>query len=294
VTAAENLANYVADPSSGPDTIGYVAAGYAKVRNFPMASVQNGLGAFTQPAEDNVTRALRFASPNGDGTFALRYDGPDALAYFPSTYSYVLAQTTGWDAAKGTVLATFLCYAVGKQGQDIAPGLGYARLSQVIEKIAVDAIMRIPGAPPRSTCPIGGYSDYLGIAALGGNAGTLNPSGESNSSGSNNGGNNLNSGGNGGSNSTTQTTVNAQVAAQQRAAQIAATKAAKVAAQQAAEDAKIAAASEAGDKLLANTPIAAKGGGKGTGISLIWILAAGAIAAWALTYFMERRKAASS
>ena len=45
-----------------------------------------------------------------------RVQGPDPRAYFPSTYSYVLAQTAGFDAGKGATLGQFLCYAVS-QGQ---------------------------------------------------------------------------------------------------------------------------------------------------------------------------------
>ena len=55
------------------------------------------------------------------------------------------AQTTGYDRAKGAALAQFLCSAVSK-GQAIAPTLKYARLSSELVNIAIDAIVRIPGA----------------------------------------------------------------------------------------------------------------------------------------------------
>ena len=131
VAFADGTANYVADPIGGPNAITYVAAGYAKVRSFPVASVQNAAGVFTQPDEDNVTVALGYATGRGDGTFKLHFNGPDPRAYFPSTYSYVLAQTAGFDPGKGATLAQFLCYAVSK-GQVIAPQLRYARLSSVL------------------------------------------------------------------------------------------------------------------------------------------------------------------
>jgi phosphate transport system substrate-binding protein len=155
VPFADGTANYVSDPTSGDGSITYVAAGYAKVRDFPTASVQNAAGAFTQPDEENVTVALAYASPLGNGTFKLAFNGPDARAYFPSTYSYILAQTTGYDAAKGAVLSRFLCYAVSK-GQANAPALRYARLSSELENIAIDAIARIPGAPSKASCPVAG------------------------------------------------------------------------------------------------------------------------------------------
>jgi phosphate transport system substrate-binding protein len=155
VASADGTAGYVADPTGGPNAITYVAAGYAKVRSFPTASVQNAAGAFTQPDEDNVTRALGYAQKRGNGTFQLAFNGPDPRAYFPSTYSYVLAQTTGFDPGKGATLAKFLCYAVS-QGQVVAPQLRYARLSSVLVNIAIDAIVRIPGAPPAAQCPVAG------------------------------------------------------------------------------------------------------------------------------------------
>jgi ABC-type phosphate transport system substrate-binding protein len=168
---ADGVANTVADSSTGRDAITYVAAGYAKVRNnFPTASVQNAAGIYTQPDETNVTVALGYATPRGDGTFNLNFKGPDPRAYYPSTYSYVIAQTTGFNAAKGATLGTFLCYAVS-QGQVYAPSLRYARLSAALVKISIDAIVRIPGAPKTySSCFIGNTPPPAAPQVLGGTA----------------------------------------------------------------------------------------------------------------------------
>jgi ABC-type phosphate transport system substrate-binding protein len=153
---ADGVANVVADPVTGQNSITLVAAGYAKVRNnWPVASLQNAAGQYTQPDENNVTIALGYATPNPDpaavGTFILNFNGPDPAAYFPSTYSYVLAQTTGFDPGKGAALGLFLCYAISK-GQVIAPLLRYARLSAPLVQIAINAIVKIPGAPPGNQC----------------------------------------------------------------------------------------------------------------------------------------------
>lgn len=150
---ADGVANAVADPNDGKNAIGYDAYGYAKSR-VPVVSVENAAGQFTLPLEENVTVALAYATGRGDGTFKLNFTGTDPRAYFPSTYSYVLAQTGGFDAAKGATLGVFLCYAVGK-GQVNAPLLGYARLSSELVAIAVNAITKIPGAPPASQCGVG-------------------------------------------------------------------------------------------------------------------------------------------
>lgn len=145
--ASEGIINTV---GANPDTITYIETGYAKEQRLPVASVQNPAGVFTPPEPANSTVALGYASGNGDGTFKLSYNGPDARAYFPSTYSYTIAQTTGFDPAKGTVLATYLNYAV-TAGQLKAEPLSYSRLSVELVNIALDAIQKIPGAPPRPT-----------------------------------------------------------------------------------------------------------------------------------------------
>jgi phosphate transport system substrate-binding protein len=155
VATADGTAGYVADPTGGPNAITYVAAGYAQVRSFPTASIQNAAGVFTQPDEENVTVALGYATPRGNGTFQLAFNGPDPRAYFPSTYSYVLAQTAGFDPSKGATLGHFLCYAVS-QGQADAPQLRYARLSSALVNIAINAIVQIPGAPSAANCPVAG------------------------------------------------------------------------------------------------------------------------------------------
>ncbi len=152
---ADGTATTVADAVSGKDAITYVAAGYAKVRSFPVASLQNAAGVYTQPDEENVTVALGYATGRVDGTFDLNFTGADPRAYFPSTYSYVLAQTTGFDPGKGAALAQFLCYAVSA-GQVIAPRLRYARLSAPLVNIAIGAIVQIPGAPSKDSCFVEG------------------------------------------------------------------------------------------------------------------------------------------
>jgi len=146
--ASDGVANAVANPVTGDGTITYVEAGFAKVRGFPVAWVRNSAGVFAQPTASNVSRALAYAHSAGDGTLTLAYRANDRNVYFPSSYSYVIAQTQGFSPDKGAVLGTFLNYAVTK-GQDRAEPLGYARLSSVIVNAALNNIQRIPGAPPR-------------------------------------------------------------------------------------------------------------------------------------------------
>jgi len=151
---ADGVSAAVADPA-GLYAITYNEAGYAKVRNFPNASVQNGANQFTQPTELAVTTALGYAIEQPNGTFKLEYGGADPAAYFPSTYSYVIAPTTGFDPAKGEALARFLCYSVTYgQRLDLIERLRYARLSAPLVDIARKAIAQIPGAPPWDECKV--------------------------------------------------------------------------------------------------------------------------------------------
>lgn len=156
-SGSDGVANYVADPSLGPGSITYNAAAYALVRNFPNAYVENAAGAFTKPDSLSVTIALEFASAVGDGTFRLDFQersGADPRAYNPSTYSYILAQTGGFDVGRGTTLGKFLCYSIGI-GQKDAPSLLYAALSAQVQRIGEAAILKIPGAPPAAACLAG-------------------------------------------------------------------------------------------------------------------------------------------
>ncbi|MFM7068856.1 MAG: substrate-binding domain-containing protein, partial [Actinomycetes bacterium] len=182
--ASDGIASAVANNTTGRDTITYIETGYTRVKRLPAAQVQNAAGAFVPPNPANATVALGFARPNGDGTFQLSYSGRDPRAYFPSTYSYTIAQTRGFDPAKGKVLATYLNYAVCK-GQDRAEPLLYSRLSSVLVNIALDATARIPGAPPRPTSCAAPPPPKLVVAAPG--AGSTEGGGSTGSGGSSNG-----------------------------------------------------------------------------------------------------------
>jgi len=148
--AADGVADFVANDVSGRNAITYNEAGFAIERGLPNAAIRNAAGVYHTPDAPNVSVALAYATGRPDGTFTLNYTAPDPDAYFPSTYSYTIAQTTGFDPAKGATLATFLNYAVTK-GQERAVPLGYARLSTVLVNLALDQIVKIPGAPPRPT-----------------------------------------------------------------------------------------------------------------------------------------------
>src|SRR5207237_850396 len=61
------VANFVGS-SANNGSITYVEYGYAKQRAYPVASVKNRAGYYTQPTSLNVAIALQGATFNSDGT----------------------------------------------------------------------------------------------------------------------------------------------------------------------------------------------------------------------------------
>ena len=117
--------------------------------------------------------------PTAPGTFNLDFTGPNPAAYFPSTYSYVLAPTSTKAPASAGVdqsLAEFLCYSVGAGQNDAAPLL-YAPLSREVVTISVHAIDAMPGAPPASQCGVGGPAPAVTPGKVVGNNGTSGSTG---------------------------------------------------------------------------------------------------------------------
>ncbi len=97
-------------PSAG--AIGAVQVKYATDLGFGpttppkgVASVLNASGKYTQPTPVDVASALAYATQLDNGTHKLNFNGIGPNVYNPSTYSYLLARTTGWNPAKGAVLS---------------------------------------------------------------------------------------------------------------------------------------------------------------------------------------------
>lgn len=145
---SDGVSNYVANVSTGQGAIGYVEAGYALQRGFPVASMKNQSGAYTQPTAHNTAMALTKAVLNPDRTQNLDgvYTMSDPTAYPISSYSYMITQTTGFDEAKGQVLGKFILY-FACEGQQKAEVLGYSPLPPNLVQMVFDAVSAIPGAP---------------------------------------------------------------------------------------------------------------------------------------------------
>jgi phosphate ABC transporter phosphate-binding protein len=158
-SGSDGVANFVSNDAIGTGSIGYVEAGYAFGRGFPVASLRNASGNFAQPTSPSVAVALTHATLNADLTQNLTavYRAPESGAYPMSSYSYMITQTTGFDPAKGAVLGTWLIY-IACAGQREAQPLGYSPLPPNLVQAVFGAIQRIPGAPTpppidRQHCP---------------------------------------------------------------------------------------------------------------------------------------------
>jgi ABC-type phosphate transport system substrate-binding protein len=111
-----------------------------------VASVLNASGKYTQPTPVDVASALAYATQLDNGTHQLNFGGVGPNVYNPSTYSYLLTRTTGWDPAKGAVLSAFVNYAL-TLGQQASPSFGYASLGLSLEQYGVKAVLAdVPGA----------------------------------------------------------------------------------------------------------------------------------------------------
>ena len=145
VTGSATAADTVASPSNN----GYVTAvetAYAIQRHTPVASVKNASGDYTQPTAVDVASALAYATQQSDGTHVLNFDGVGPHVYNPSTYSYLIAPTTGFNSQKGHDLSAFGFYAL-TIGQQRASEIGYASLGLSLEQFGVQRIQaNIPGA----------------------------------------------------------------------------------------------------------------------------------------------------
>jgi len=148
---SNGVANYVA-ASYGAGAIGYVEYAYPKRIDFPVASLINKAGYYTQPTAGNVAVALTKAKINSDLTENLEsvYSNPDPRTYPMSSYSYMVVPTSTaapFNTDKGRTLSTFVNYFLcgGQQKADI---LGYSPLPKNLVEAGFKQVARIPGAVP--------------------------------------------------------------------------------------------------------------------------------------------------
>ena len=160
---SDGVANFVASDVQGQGAITYVEAGYAFGRNFPVASLHNASGNYTQPTSDNVATALNHATLYPDLTQNLTavYRAPEPNAYPMSSYSYMIlpcvappsesptcstSAPPNFGTDKGFVLGTWIIY-IACAGQREAAPLGYSPLPPNLIQADFNAVNRLPGHP---------------------------------------------------------------------------------------------------------------------------------------------------
>jgi len=161
----DGVADIITNPEVGPNSIGFVAGGFAQERNMPVANVENASGAFADPQAAAVTAGLAGALPAGDGTYAFNFASADPVAYQPDEVAWFVAPTAGFDPQKGRTLSLVLCWAVTTGQQSLIP-LRDAPLTPDLQVAALDAIARIPGAPADCAGPPPATHAFLGSASV--------------------------------------------------------------------------------------------------------------------------------
>ena len=145
--------------------IGAVQVNYANDSGFSgsnpskaVAAVQNASGKFTLPTPVDVASALAYATQQSNGTHQLNFNGQGPNVYNPSTYSYLLTQTTGWAPQKGDTMSQFVNFVL-TLGQQLAPKYGYATLGLSLERYGIDKVIAdVPGAVDPTAAESSAYS----------------------------------------------------------------------------------------------------------------------------------------
>jgi ABC-type phosphate transport system substrate-binding protein len=138
---------------SNSGAIGAVQVNYANDSGFTganpahaVAEVENTSGDFTLPTPVDVASALAYATQQPNGTHVLDFNGAGKNVYNPSTYSYLLTPTKGWNSAKGDTMSQYVNYVL-TLGQQLAPKFGYASLGLSLERYGIDQVTAdVPGA----------------------------------------------------------------------------------------------------------------------------------------------------
>jgi phosphate transport system substrate-binding protein len=125
--------------------VGYVELAYALQNGMTTAAVQNPSGNWIQPTLESTQLAVQSGAasglPSGDASWVKvsLLNAPDANAYPIVSFSYLLSYKelnviSGMTQDKATALVQFLWYIV-HDGQDLAPGLAYAKLPSNVVQI---------------------------------------------------------------------------------------------------------------------------------------------------------------
>ena len=135
-----------------PGAIGYVELAYAHQNKFMVASVRNKSGAFVEPTLASTTAAVAASA----ASLAKDVRTPIANAAAADAYpiaglTFLLVYQDMKDASRAKVLADFIAWA-NHDGQELAEGLDYARLPDVVVKVN-DASLKLLTAGGKKVMP---------------------------------------------------------------------------------------------------------------------------------------------
>jgi phosphate transport system substrate-binding protein len=126
-------------------SIGYVELAYILENGMTVAAIQNPAGNWIQPSLESTQLAVQSGAssglPTGDASWTnvSLLNAPDANAYPIVSFTYLLSykelnEIPGMTQDKATALVQFFWYVV-HDGQDLAPGLSYAKLPSNVVQI---------------------------------------------------------------------------------------------------------------------------------------------------------------
>jgi phosphate transport system substrate-binding protein len=126
-----------------PGSLGYVELVYAVQNKISVGRVKNSAGAFVTPSVDSVTAAAAGAAASMPADFRVSItNAPGTDAYPMSSFTWLLLYEDPQDKAQGRQMQEFLRWAL-TEGQEMAPGLGYARLPQPIVDMELKALEQL-------------------------------------------------------------------------------------------------------------------------------------------------------
>ncbi len=161
----QSTAQVAGDIETNSGSVGAVQVKYATDDGFGgsdptkgVASVENASGDYTQPTPVDVASALAYATQLPNGTHQLDFSGAGPHVYNPSTYSYLLTPTQGWQSSKGAVLSSFINYVL-TLGQQKSPSIGYASLGLSLEQYGIKSVTAdVPGAVAVTSAEAAAYA----------------------------------------------------------------------------------------------------------------------------------------
>jgi len=116
--------------------IGYVELIYALSNGLGFAQIQNSAGKFIEPSLASVTSAAASARLKPDTDFRVSITNPPGDDAYPiASFTWLLIQKDGKDAAKAKLIKDFLTWMITPEAQQMAEGLKYAPLPADVVKL---------------------------------------------------------------------------------------------------------------------------------------------------------------